>query len=50
MLIDYDVFEVANIIELLESKEFLQYRVEEAEELIDFEHFEPRNNNNYNEL
>jgi hypothetical protein len=32
MLIDFDDFEVADIIELLESKEFLQFRVEEAEE------------------
>jgi len=34
MLIDFDVFEVADIIELLESKEHLVERVEEAEELI----------------
>jgi len=34
MLIDFDVFEVADIIELLESKEHLIERVEEAEELI----------------
>lgn len=34
MLIDFDVFEVTDIIELLESKEHLIERVEEAEELI----------------
>lgn len=34
MLIDFDVFEVADIIELLESKEHLVERVDEAEELI----------------
>jgi hypothetical protein len=33
-LIDFDVFEVADIIELLESKEHLVERVDEAEELI----------------
>jgi hypothetical protein len=34
MLIDFDVFEVADIIELLESKDHLIERVVEAEDLI----------------
>jgi len=34
MLIDFEVFEVTDIIELLESKEHLVERVEEAEDLI----------------
>lgn len=34
MLIDFEVFEVADIIEFLESDEALMERVKEAEELI----------------
>lgn len=34
MLIDFEVFEVSDIIEFLESKEALLERVKEAEELI----------------
>lgn len=34
MLIDFDVFEVSDILEFLENKEHLKERVEEAEELI----------------
>jgi len=34
MLIDFEVFEVSDIMEFLESTEHLKERVEEAEELI----------------
>jgi len=34
MLIDFEVFEVSDIIEFLESNEALMERVKEAEELI----------------
>jgi len=34
MLIDFDVFEVSEILEFLENEELLKERIKEAEELI----------------
>jgi len=34
MLIDFEVFEVSDIMEFFESQQYLKERVEEAEELI----------------
>lgn len=35
MLIDFEVFEVSEILEFLENEELLKERIKEAEELID---------------
>jgi len=35
MLIDFEVFEVSEILEFLENEELLKERIREAEELID---------------